>query len=73
MVGDHTHIFWDCSKIQTFWKNVKEELEKLLSVDLPMDPLLFLLDVFPDHLLTSEQCYILHVLLMIARKTIINW
>ena len=37
MVGDHTHIFWDCSKLQTFWKNIKEELEKILTVDLPMD------------------------------------
>jgi len=41
MVGDHTHIFWDCPKLQTFWKNVKEELEKILAVDLPMDSLLF--------------------------------
>ncbi|KAM7369499.1 hypothetical protein PAMP_000739 [Pampus punctatissimus] len=74
MVGDHTHIFWDCPKLQTFWKNVKKELEKILAVDLPMDSLLFLLDVFPDHLLTTEQCYILHILLMIARKIItINW
>ena len=74
MVGDHTHIFWDCPKLQTFWKNVKEELEKILTVDLPMDSLLFLLDVFPDHLFTTEQCYILHNLLMIARKIVtINW
>ena len=35
---------------------------------------MFLLDVFPDHMLNAEQCYLLHVLLMIARKMItINW
>ena len=65
MVGEHTHIFWDCPKIQIIWKKIKAELEKM---DLPMDSLLFLLDVFPDHLLTTDQCYLLHVLLVIARK-----
>ena len=50
------------------------ELEKILAMDLPMDPLLFLLDVFPGHMFNTEQCYILHVLLMIVRKMItINW
>lgn len=39
----------------------------ILETDLPMGRLL-LLDVFPNHLYTTEQCYILHVLLMIARK-----
>ena len=74
MVGDHTHVFWDCPKIRTFWKNIKEELEKILDKDLPLEPLFFLLDVFPDHLYTADQCYLLHVLLMIARKIItINW
>ena len=42
MVGDHTHIFWDCLKIQIFWKNVKEELEKSLAMDLPMDSVIFI-------------------------------
>ncbi len=23
-IGDHTHIFWDCQKIQEFWKNIKK-------------------------------------------------
>ena len=44
----------------------QEELEKILEMDLSMDPLLFLLDVFPDHMLSTDKCYILHVLLMIA-------
>lgn len=74
MVGDHTHIFWDCPKIQTFWKNIKGEMERILEKDIPLDPLLFLLDVLPDHWFTTDECYILHILLMTARKTItMNW
>lgn len=45
MVGDHIHIFWVCPKIQTFWKNVKAEIEKILEIDIPLDPSLFLLEV----------------------------
>ena len=52
MVGDHTQIFWDCPKIQIFWKKSKEELEKILAMDHPMD-MLFLLDVFPDHMFNT--------------------
>ena len=28
MVGDHTHIFWDCLKIQIFWKKAKKNWKK---------------------------------------------
>ncbi len=39
-------------------------------MDLSLDPQLFLLDLFPNHLLTTEQCYMPHILLKIARKMI---
>ena len=42
-----------------------------MAMDLPMDPLLFFIsDAFPDNMSNTEQCYTLHVLLMIARKRI---
>lgn len=55
MVGDHTHMFYNCPKIQIFWRNIKEELEKIWEMALPLDPLFFLLEVFPDHLFTTCQ------------------
>lgn len=73
LVGDHTHIFSDCPQIQHFWKDVKDILEKILKVNLPWNPLIFLLDVFPKHL-THDQSFLLHLLLMTARKMItVNW
>lgn len=42
-IGDHSHIFWDCPVIEGFWKSVKEEIGKILQVNVPLDPLLFLL------------------------------
>ena len=74
MVGDHTHIFWDCPVIQTYWKGIKEELEKIFGTDIPLDPLFFLLEKTQEELFTKDQCYMLHILLMIAKKIItINW
>lgn len=35
MVGDHTHIFWDCPMIQTSWKDIKEELDNIFRMDIP--------------------------------------
>lgn len=73
LVGDHTHIFWDCPRLQHFWKAVKDTLEKILKGIIPSDPVIFLLDVFPDYF-THDPCFLLHVLLMTARKMVtVNW
>lgn len=42
-------------KIQTFWKTITEEMEKLLEMDIPLDLHLFLFEVSPEHLLTTDQ------------------
>ena len=40
---DHSHISWVGSVIQTYWKDIKEELDNFFRMDIPLDPLLFLL------------------------------
>ncbi len=40
-VGDHTHIFWECLKIFTFWQGVKVDIMKILHIDLSFIPLFF--------------------------------
>ena len=42
MVGDHSHIFWDCPMMLPFWKGVKSEIDKVLGPDLPFTPSQFL-------------------------------
>lgn len=74
MVGDHTHIFWDCPKIQPYWRDIKTELEKILHMDIPFDPVFILLEKTTEQNFSKDLCYILHVLLMIARKMItMHW
>lgn len=69
LIGDQTHIFWDCPNIYGFWKDVKGILEDLLKVNISFDSQTFLLDIFPDNL-SQDQSFLLHLLLMMARKMI---
>lgn len=69
LVGDQTHIFWDCPTIHSFWKDIKGILENLLKVNISFDSQTFLLEIFPDNL-SQDQAFLLHLLLMMARKRI---
>ncbi len=62
-IGDHTHIYWDCTKIQEFWKNVKKEM-------IPIDPVVCLLGALPKKMYNEEKRYVLRILLLIAKKMI---
>jgi len=74
MVGDYVHIFWECPKIQVYWQGVKREIDKVLEGDIPMRPDFFLLDSFPPDLFSKSHLFVLHILLMAARKIItVNW
>lgn len=67
-------FFWDCPVIQGFWKRVKEETGKILQVNSPLDPLIFPLGAIPKETYSSDQRYMLQILLLIAKKMItVNW
>lgn len=60
--------------IQEFWKRVKEGTDKILQVNSPLDPLIFLLGAIPQETYSSDQRYMLQILLLIAKKMItVNW
>lgn len=52
LVGDQsqTHISWDCPRMQfwgrMFWKDLKDILHNILKLNLSLEPLIFLLDIF---------------------------
>lgn len=74
MVGDFTHIFWDCPKIIDFWKCVKIEIKRILGIDLHLDLTLSIIGILPEDLIDRDSRYLLRVLLLIAKKIItINW
>lgn len=48
-------------KFEIFWKGIKSELEKILQADIPVDPLLFILEISPEHMYTKDYKYMLHI------------
>lgn len=68
LVGDFTHTFWDCSKLQEFWKNVQKEMKKILGMNLEMNPALFILGILPDNMMDKNLNNLLRILLLIGKK-----
>ena len=74
MVGDHSHIFWDCPKLLSFWKGVKSAIDTIMGIDLLFSPSQFLFDLTADDTYTRDQKHLLHILLMTARNMVtIKW
>lgn len=70
LVGDHTHIFWDCPKLTNYWKDIHYEIKKCLSIDVPLTPNSMILGIFPNTI--KPKCVILQlkILLLIAKKMV---
>ena len=74
LVGDFSHIFWDCPKIQTFWENVKNEICKILHLSTPLHPQWMILGNTPLEGFGRERGAVIRALLLVAHKSITtNW
>ena len=69
--GTLTHCLWSCTKIQRYWSGVLQEIEKILGVDLELDPVSLLL-VLPSRQVTSVgKRRLYNILTFAARKNIL--
>jgi hypothetical protein len=66
--GTFIHCWWECKLVQTFWKTIWRLLKKL-NIDLPYDPAIPLLRIYPGeydsgflkaHLHTHVYCSAFH-------------
>ena len=57
MVGDHSHIFWDCPKLLPFWKEIKSEIDTVLEINLLFGASQFLFELTPDDTYNKSTCY----------------
>ena len=73
LVGDHTHIFWDCPKLLKYRLNVQIEIKKCLNVDLPLKPSCFVLGILPDDLENHNQRILLRVIIIAKKMITISW
>uniref|UniRef100_A0A3P8TVH1 Reverse transcriptase domain-containing protein n=1 Tax=Amphiprion percula TaxID=161767 RepID=A0A3P8TVH1_AMPPE len=73
-IGDHTHIFWDCPKLKLFWEEIQAEIRSILGVDLALEPLFYIIGSIPKEAMDKKQAYLLHILLLVAKKMItVSW
>lgn len=75
-IGDHSHIFWDCQEIKTYWTNVRDEIFTILGIYIPLKLSIYILGcISTEELNTSrDKVYLVNVMLLIARKMItVSW
>lgn len=46
-IGDHIHIFWDCPILIPFWQGIQAEIQDILKIKLPLNPLHYILGLTP--------------------------
>ena len=55
LVGDHTHIFWDCPKLSGYWHDIQNEIKKCLKIEVPLEPSYFLVGILPENVENNSQ------------------
>lgn len=54
MNANHSHIFWSCIKIQTFWERVIQILEEILCYKISRDPQIVYIELIPSYIIQKE-------------------
>nr|KAF6435709.1 hypothetical protein HJG63_012467 [Rousettus aegyptiacus] len=67
--GTLIHCWWDCKLVQPLWKTVWRFLKKL-RIDLPYDPAIPLLGIYPKDLKTHIRKYICTPMFIAALLTV---
>lgn len=69
MQADHSHIFWLCPRIQTFWEDAGGLRVRTLGVNMDMSFSTLYLGVRPEGL-CKRDAYVLKVILAACKKSI---
>lgn len=68
--ANHTHIFWSCAKLETFWDEVFKALELIFCHNFMKDPTVALLGLTPMGIDGRAKKYLLQILITAALKCI---
>lgn len=69
--GTFTHCFWTCPKLQAYWSDILGEMEKILKMELELDPVSFLLGLPSSRIINAHQKKLFNILTFCARKNIL--
>ena len=70
MNADHSHIFWLCPKIQTFWGHVSTTMVKILGYPIPNNVMVLYFCVLNENVVIKKDWYLCKILLMACKKVI---
>lgn len=67
-------MFWDCSILKPFWQGVQAEIQAILNLDLPQDPVHYMIGLSPEGDIEKRRAQLLvyNFFLLVARK-MITW
>lgn len=73
--GTLFHCVWQCTEIQLFWQEVKQHIQNILHIQIPLVPRLFILGLYPYTLrIRKSQKMFLDLGLLLAKRLVaINW
>lgn len=68
--ANHTHIFWECPKVQTYWQEIHKCLENIFhnSIDFSFSSLYF--GLTNSKLKNKTDKYLMNILLIASKKAI---
>lgn len=73
-IGHHTHIFWTCPIIETFWNDIFTAIGDVFNRPFAKDVSFAILGAIPDGFQGKDNKYLLRILLTAALKCItIKW
>lgn len=70
LIGDLSHIFWDCPKLTVFWREVMREVNEIINVDGSFEPQQIILHNASLKGLGKNKKFLLNALVLIAHKMI---
>ena len=68
--GTPLHCWWECKLIQSLWKTVWRKYLRKLNIQLPYDPAIALLGIYPDEtFIEKNTCTLMFIAVFTLAKT----
>lgn len=69
--GTLFHCLWQCSKVKAFWEEIQKAIGKIISKDLVINPVFFILGLYPKNpKYTKGEQVMIDTCLLHAKKSI---
>ena len=71
-LGTYSHMFWFCAKIKPFWQTIHSTIEKMLKLKFRKSPVLYLLGVDLNVIMSSPHRRLFDLMRFLAKKCILT-